>query len=414
MNKSLPARALFYAIIVSVFVAMISGAMLLSSYHQHLLLGYYQMQEGLIDNCQSGVELVLGAKATVIPKMTLDLFQQEKDSVRLEQKAWGLLEVATVKSWSGQGMYRDSLIKTFLVGKEAPNYALRLSEGTSPLYVCGTTRVVGTTFLPREGVERGAFNIVQGSPYTGDKLIYGKTELVKPTDMNIYKERFDDLRALQSLRGNISLEQDSILQPFNQPTLILEGGRFNTTGLVLKGNVIIVANERIEVSENSVLEDVLLVAPEIVIKAGFQGTVQAFAWDSLVVETGVFLDFPSVLCLLPYEERTDFSPEIVLQEGAEMIGTLMVPSFRYNTYKSKVTIEPTAKITGQVFVKGVLQHKGIVLGSVFCTEFLLQRPAGVYENYLLDAIIDRSLLPNAYLTPSILGEKDYKQVLKYL
>jgi hypothetical protein len=414
MNKSLPARALFYAVIVSVFVAMISGAMLLSSYHQHMLLGYYQTQERLIDNCQSGVELILGAKATVIPKMTLDLFQEEKDSVRLEQKAWGLLDVATVKSWSGQGMYRDSIVKTFLVGKEAPNYALKLSEGTSPLYVCGTTRVVGTAFLPREGVERGAFNVAQGNPYTGDRLIYGKKELVKPTDMNIYKERFEDLRALHNLRGNISLEQDSILQPFNQPTIILEGGRFNTTGLVLKGNVIVVASERIEVSANSVLEDVLLVAPEIIIESGFQGTLQAFAWDSLVVETGVFLDFPSVLSLLPYEDQTNFSPEIVLQEGAEMIGTLMVPSFRYNTYKSKVTIEPTAKITGQVFVKGVLQHKGIVWGNVFCTEFLLQTPAGVYENYLLDATINRSLLPKAYLTPSILGAKDYKQVLKYL
>lgn len=414
MNKLLPARALFYAVIVSVFIAMISGAMLLSSYHQHMLVGYYQTQERLIDNCKSGVELVLGAKVTVIPKMTLDLFQEEKDSVRLEQKAWGLLDVATVKSWSGQGMYRDSIVKTFLVGKEAPNYALRLSEGTSPLYVCGTTRVVGTAFLPREGVERGAFNVAQGNPYTGDKLIYGKTELVKPTDMNIYKERFEDLRGLQSLKANISLEQDSILQPFNQPTLILEGGRFNTTGLVLKGNVIVVASERIEVSANSVLEEVLLVAPKIIIESGFQGTIQAFAWDSLVVETGVFLDFPSVLSLLPYEERTNFSPEIVLQEGAEMIGTLMVPSFRYNTYKSKVTIEPTAKITGQVFVNGVLQHKGIVFGSVFCTEFLLQTPAGVYENYLLDATINRSLLPRTYLTPSTLGIKGDKQVLKYL
>ncbi|MBL4648288.1 MAG: hypothetical protein JKY03_01055 [Aureispira sp.] len=414
MNKSLPARALFYAVIVSVFVATISGAMLLSSYHQHMLVGYYQIQERLIDNCKSGVELVLGAKVTVIPKMTLDLFQQEKDSVRLEQKAWGLLDVAAVKSWSGQGMYRDSMVKTFLVGKEAPNYALRLSEGTSPLYVCGTTRVVGAAFLPREGVERGAFNVAKGSPYTGDKLIYGKTELVKPTDMNIYKERFEDLRALQNLKANISLEQDSILQPFNQPTLILESRYFNTVNLVLKGNIIVVASERIEVSANSTLEDVLLVAPKIIIQSGFQGTIQAFAWDSLVVETGVFLDFPSVLSLLPYEERTNFSPEIVLQEGAEMIGTLMVPSFRYNTYISKVTIEPTAKITGQVFVNGVLQHKGIVFGSVFCTEFLLQTPAGVYENYLLDATIDRSLLPKAYLTPSILGVKDYKQVLKYL
>jgi hypothetical protein len=414
MNKVLPARALFYAVIVSVFVAMISGAMLLSSYHQHMLVGYYQTQERLIDNCQSGIELVLGAKSTVIPQLNIDLFQQEKDSVRLEQKAWGLLEVATIKSWSGQGMYQDSIVKTFLVGKEAPNYALSLSEGTSPLYVCGTTRVIGDAFLPREGVERGAFNVVQGNPYTGDKLIYGKTEIVKPTDRSIYKERFEELKALQELSANISLEQDSILQPFNQPTLILKGGRFNTASLVLKGNVVVIASERIEVSANSILEDVLLVAPEIIIQSGFQGTLQAFAWDSLVVETGVFLDFPSVLSLLPYEERTTFSPEIVLQEGAEVIGTLMVPSFRYNAYKSKVTIEPTAKITGQVWVNGVLQHKGIVYGSVLCDEFLLQTPAGVYENYLLDAIIDRTLLPKHYLTPSILGETDYKQVLKYL
>lgn len=414
MNKRLPARALFYAVIVSVFVAMISGAMLLSSYHQHMLMGYYQTQERLMDNCQSGVELILGAKATGIPQVRVDLFQQEKDSVRLEQKAWGLLDVATVKSWSGQGIYQDSIIKTFLLGKETPDYALSLSEGTSPLYVCGNTQIVGTAFLPTEGVERGYFHVVQGKPYTGEKLIYGKKEIVKPTDMNIYKERFDDLNALQDLNGNISLEQDSILQPFNQPTLILKGGRFNTANLVLKGNVIVVASERIEVAANTFLEDVLLVAPEIIIQSGFQGSLQAFAWDSLVVESGVFLDFPSVLCLLPYEERTNFSPEIILQEGAEMIGTLMVPSFRYNTYKSKVTIGATAKITGQVWVNGVLQHKGIVYGSVLCTEFLLQTPAGVYENYLLDAIIDRTLLPKTYLTPSLLGTKDYKQVLKYL
>jgi len=414
MNKVLPARALFYAVIVSVFVAMISGAVLLSSYHQHLLMGYYQTQKRLIDNCESGIELILGAKTTVIPKVSLDLFQQKKDSVALEQKAWGLLDVATVKSWSGQGIYLDSIVKTFLVGKEAPNYALSLSEGTTPLYVCGTTRVVGTAFLPREGVERGAFNVAQGNPYTGDKLIYGKTALVKPTDMTIYKERFEELSALQALKANISLEQDSILQPFNHATLILEGGHFNTANLVLKGNVIVVAEERIEVSANSLLEDVLLVAPEIIIQSGFQGTIQAFAWDSLVVETGVFLDFPSVLSLLPYEERTNFSPEIIIQEGAEIIGTLMVPSFRYNTYKSKVTIEPTAKITGQVWVNGVLQHKGLVYGSVFCTEFLLQTSGGVYENYLLNATIDRTLLPKTYLTPSILGINDYKQVLKYL
>ena len=413
MNKLLPARALFYAVIVSIFVAMITSAMLLSSYHQHMLLGNYQIQERLVDNCQSGIELVLGAKSTTIPKINLDLFFEEKDSVRLEQKAWGLLDIAIVKSWS-RGLYRDSIVKTFFVGKEVPNYALSLSEGTSPLYVCGETRVIGHTFLPRKGVEKGAFNVVQGKLYTGQKLIYGETALVKPTDMNPYKARFENLRALQSLNANVDLEQDSIVQPFNKETFILKGERFNTANLMLKGNLIVIANERIEVAANSVLEDVLLVAPEIVIQAGFQGSLQVFAWDSLIVETNVFLDYPSVLSLIPYEESTNFSPEIIFKEGAEMIGTLMVPSFSYNTYKSKVRIEPTAKITGQVWVNGVLEHKGIVHGNVFCTEFLLKTPAGVYENYLLDAIIDRTLLPKSYLTPSILGENNYKQILKYL
>lgn len=414
MNRRLPARALFYAVIVSVFVAMISGAMLLSSYHQHMLLGYYQTQERLMNNCQSGIELLLGAKEPVVLPMKMDLFQQEKDSIALEQKAWGLLDIATVKSWSGQGMYQDSIVKTFLLGKQVPNYALKLSEGTSPLYVCGTTRVVGAAFLPREGVERGTFNVAQGNPYTGEKLIYGTIKTVKPIDMKVYQKRFEALVALQDLSTNSSLEEDSVIQAFNQATLVLEGSSFNTANLMLKGNIIVVAQERIEVAANSVLEDILLIAPEIIIESGFQGTIQAFAWDSLVVETDVFLDFPSVLSLLPYEERTTFSPELIVQEGAEIIGTIMVPSFRYNTYKSKVRIEETAKITGQVFVSGVLQHRGMVYGSVFCDEFLLQTPAGVYENYLLDATIDRTLLPKTYLTPSILSENDYKQVLKYL
>lgn len=414
MNSQLPARALFYAVIVSVFVAMLSAAILLSSYHQHLLLGYYQNQERLMDNCQSGVELLLGTSAPLIPAMTLDLFQKHRDSVRLEQKAWGLLDVGMVKSWSGAGMYEDSVVTTFLLGKTTPNYALSLSEGTAPLYVCGNTRIVGKAFLPTEGVERGYFHVVQGKPYTGEKLIYGKKEIVRPTDMAVLKERFEDLEALKYKNATINLEADSVVQAFNQPTLILGGDNFDTQNLTLKGNVMVIANNRIDVSPHSILEDVILLAPEIRIQSGFQGSLQAFAWDSLLVETGVFLDVPSVLSLLPYSNKTTFSPELIVEEGVEMFGTILVPSFQYNSYKSKVTIAPMTTITGQVWVNGVLQHKGTVYGSVFCDEFLLKTPAGVYENYLLDAVIDRTLLPTYYLTPSVLGEQENKHILKYL
>lgn len=414
MNKSLPARALFYAVIVSIFVAMISAAILLSSYHQHMLVSQHQKQRQLMDNCQSGIELLLATSTAPTSPLQVDLFQQGKDSVWLEQRPWGLLEVALVKSWAGQGWYRDSVQQIFFLGKELPPYALKLSEGNAPLYVCGNTKITGDAFLPTEGVKRGYFNAVRGKPYTGEKLIYGEKKVVQYTNMNFLKEHFASLALLKNASPNTPLQGDSILQTFDKPTLVAGGEDWTTGNIVAKGNVLLIAYEHLQVSTQSILEDVILIAPQITIEAGFQGSIQAFAWDSLVVEEGVNLTFPSVLSLLPPEQAPTTSPELIIGEQVEVYGTILVPSFQYYKYKARVSIAPTSTIVGQVWVNGFLEQKGKVHGTVFCDKFLLTTPAGVYENYLLDAIINRTQVPEFYLTPPILGEKKKQEILKYL
>lgn len=415
MTRGLPAKALFYAVIVSILVALVCAAILLGSYHQHQLLGRYRLQERLLDNCHSGMALLLSSTSSEVPQLVLDLYGEHQDSVSLEVRPWGLLDLAQVESWSGQGQYRAYCSKACLLGALVPSdYALKLAESTHGLHLYGDTRLVGNAYLPDEGIERGYANLGIGGSYTGDQLIEGTWNLAKPLDKTKLEARFDYLNDLKVLPLNGSLAQDSLVQPFHLPTLVIGEEAMSTAGLVMKGNIVVVASDYIEIAANSRLEDVLLLAPRVVIRSGFQGAIQVFAWDSLLVEPNVVLEFPSALSLLPQVPEAAFSPKLTLAEEVELWGTILVPTFRYHKYPPLVHVQAGTFITGQVWVNGRFQHRGTVHGTVVCDEFWLETPASVYKNYLLDAVINRPALPDAYLTPSVLGKEGEKRVLKYL
>lgn len=414
MTKRLSARALFYAILVSILVALMTSAMLLGSYQQHQLMGRYASEERLIDNCQSGMALMMSTGVEVVAPQWLELFGNGRDSVWVQQAPWGLLDVLAVKSWRHGGGYADSVVQTALVGKAPPKYALQLAESTKPLQLYGKTRLVGDAYLPRAGVERGYANIGQGTPYEGDQLVYGERRPVQPQSLSALQTRFATLDSLLQAPATVLLESDSLIQPFHQPTAVLQADWFQTEGLVLKGHVLVIASERIEVQAASILEDVVLMAPYIRIESGFRGTVQAFAWDSLVVEPQVELAFPSVLSLLPRVPEGLQGPHLTIGPESQITGSIVVPRFQYTPQASRVILPPNAQVIGQVWVTGIFDHQGTVWGSVACQEFLLKTPKGLYPNCLLDAIIDRSKLPEVYLGPSVLSEATSKQVLKYL
>ncbi len=414
MTKSLPARALFYAILVSILVALMTSAMLWGSYQQHQLMGRQTLETRLLHNSASGMALLLNSRAATIAPQWLDLFGQGQDSVLVQQAPWGLLDVATVKSRRRAGGYADSVVQTALLGRSAPDYALRLAEGTKALQLYGQTRLVGDAYLPRAGIERGYANIGQGTPYQGDRLVYGVRHLTQPQGFQALQPRFDSLEAYLQRPATLLLESDSVVQPFHQPTAVLQVDDFQTQGLVLKGHVLIVARTAIEVSAASVLEDVVLMAPAIRVQAGFRGSLQAFAWDSLVVEPQVDLTFPSVLSLLPRRVEGPRGPYLQMASESQLMGTILAPRFGYSPQKTVVQLAMDAQVVGQVWVTGILEHQGRVWGSVVCDEFLLKTPKGLYPNCLLDAVIDRSKLPDAYLAPSLLSTATSKQVLKYL
>jgi hypothetical protein len=403
----LPARALFYAILVSLLMSLIIGVMLLASSNQHQLVNHYNTQNRLLYNCASAVQLLMASSQDSIPETVIDLYQSQKDSISITQKKWGLLDVGFVASWSG----KDTVKRSFLIGKQAPDYALKLAEGTSPLKVCGNTQVIGTTYLPREGVERGRVN---GKYYENGKTIFGKVNQVGYINQDFLKNRFLEIEKLSTFQNSTSDYPDTIIHSFGKPTKVLIANYWNTSNWFLKDNIVLVAQNKIVLTADALLQDIIVIAPVIEIQSGFAGNIQAFASDSIVVQEGVDLIYPSVLGLLPNSNKDEFSPSLTIDNNSIIQGAIVVPTLGYQEREAIVTIKKQARVEGVVWVNAQLQHQGEIIGSVFCKNFFLQTASSIYENYLLDAVIDRPSLPSSFLVPTLFSDGKYRGIIKRL
>ncbi len=88
--------------------------------------------------------------------------------------------------------------------------------------------------------------------------------------------------------------------------------------------------------------------------------------------------------------------------------------FASDLQQTLITIEKEALLTGQLYADGFVDIKGEVRGTIWCNKFLLKTNSSVYENHLLDAIIDRSKLSAYYVGSGIIASGKTKKIIKWL
>ena len=79
---------------LSVLITIMVSAIILLAYYRSLLLSNHEIKERLLLNAESGINYVLGNSESIQGKVITDLYEQERDTVLLEKKAWGLYDVA--------------------------------------------------------------------------------------------------------------------------------------------------------------------------------------------------------------------------------------------------------------------------------------------------------------------------------
>lgn len=382
-RKQLSGSALQLTVVLSLVISILLACLIYLFY-------FYRQQEARISNkiklmelLDSGITLGLSNDLPYGNTVLRDILLLE-DSLHLSKQMWGLYDVTTVIAYNGN----DSLSASFMVGMtNTDSTVLYLADEDRNLSVSGETRIRGQAYLPAAGI-KPAF--VDGSFYKGKEEI---VEGVKKTSDRQLPPVYND-RLLHLLNQDNSLpeafSQAAIQRSFYGPTssihvktpLFLEDS-------TLKGNIILQSDTLLEIGSSSSLTDIICIAPVVRIKSGFKGRLQVLATDSLVVEDGCTLAYPSTLALYPKANETIC--RLSIGKNSTIQGSVLLYESTRSSTPHLLELGEEVQVSGDLIAFGMLKyHKPLrVQGSTYCYRFITQTPSSLYENYLIDATLDR-------------------------
>lgn len=404
----LKAHALFIVIVIALILGIISSSLILLAYHYRIYSHENLLAKRLQLNAASGLHILLTDQNGFQTEETLDLYGKEVDSVQLKKISWGAFETGLVRAFSG----RHQVNRAAQLGYTPDSaFAVYLPDQRLPLSLAGNTLIKGNCYLPEAGVKRA---YVDGRTYTEATLINGQIRSSNPALPALAPALLSLLRkgpdqAAEKIHINEFTGTDTIERSFFEPTLFIYADSLLILDKTYRGNICIRARNEVIIRKDCHLKDVLIFAPLIRIQKGFTGNAQFFASDTILVDKDVRLNYPSVLALIPTQHK---QPYLQISKGTVLKGMVIADAPDALTFPV-VEIGTKTRLEGCIYVKGSLELRGEVWGMVSCNRFRYTTPSALYENHLVDAVIDHTRLSDRFIG-SVFFPGKQKQVVKWL
>ncbi|WP_324760173.1 hypothetical protein [Sphingobacterium thalpophilum] len=400
----LKAAALYLVLVISLIVSVLLGSLIYLAFFYRDQEARFSRKEMLRQQAEAGFVLASSRDFPHVQDTALTNVLQQGDSVYVSKFKWGLYDIAVVRA----RMQQDSVMKNALLGAApADSTVLYITDEDRPLSVSGETVIKGTAFLPKSGVRP---SYVDGEYFKGnEKIVEGQS---KDSDRQMPTLDSDRLSYVQSLvKGdstivNLLPSGTTTGNPFHLPTARyrLISGQTELRDSLL-GNVQLIADSTITIPANTVLQDVIVIAPCIRIEKGFSGAAQFFARDSLILEDNVSLLYPSTVAVIGNEGK---SMSMRVGNSCKILGTVLLYEPKRSDMPSLASFGKDCLIQGDLIVYGLLDYsKGMqVHGRTACYRFLYKSPSSMYENFLVNIKFDRSRLSPHFLhSPLVLPDR---------
>lgn len=402
------AGALYYALFLSFLIFTFIGLVLLSGVYQQKNLSSFIKEKRLKENVESAIAYVLATNEN-IDGQKFSLFHEGNDTVSVSMKTWGAYLIYHVSAyWNNK-----TITKCYLVGAK-PSYskknALLKLDKSSVLNLCGKTSLIGGVNIPLtklkesrfEGVDAKVDNDLKFSDHLGLEI-----NPIFKAEINNYLKNTNIKSEAIALSEFYS--EKTIVNSFANETLVLfQKENIDLSGFVLKGNVVLISESSVFISRNTLLKDVLIYAPEIIVADDFMGTCQLFSDKKIVVGENVQLNYPSVLMVLCDKNRGD--PVFKINNGASVFGSAILCDHNFsNRDDIGCILELKGKLSGIVHSDFYVEQTGNVEGMVCCRDFIYRSKSGVYINYLVNTSVNCNKLSDYYSEPIIYsGQKEYE------
>lgn len=382
------AHSLLYAIYVCLIVSIICGALLYFSNLYNQLNLYYNLQEELYIQNQSVLNFALGNKT-----VPAEIEKDENSGIEgsYETKPYGLLSLVLAQSH----VSNDTVSSVHFVGAQnLDKNAIYLTNLSKSLFYSGKVKLVGNNQLPSTFIETSYIN-----NNLNQLIAEGKNTVSEPQLPEInpdFKKIFQGLKSEKTKLSDVEKPKDSLFYNsfFNITKEI--SIKSSLTNSIFKGNFILRSEDSIRVKRNTVLEDVILIAPKITFEEGFTGTVQAFATKGIELEEKVILKYPSVICV--FNDSANES-KIKIKKECQITGAVVLFGNTENLIdKNTIEIDEKGLLFGDLYCTGKLMLKSNVYGSVYTNKFFLKTTSSSYENMISDIEINTDKRPHYFIS----------------
>jgi len=405
-KKKIQAGALQFVLFIGAVIAVLLMTFILLSFTHTQFDKKTDVLLLAIKSADFGLEASLKKEIPLKGSVTISNENDITIDMEVTRDLWGVFEKRTVTTSHGNTKY----VKAVLIGskKEAKMPALYVNDHQRPVIVAGDSKITGDAFLPEQGLKMGG---IFGNSYNRSELLYGRR---KVSDSVLPGEVLN------------TIPNDGIKNSFQSPTKIVRDRVLLLRRTSLVGNIIVSASHKIIVEADANLQDVILLAPEIIIKDWVKGNFQAIATESISVGKKCELAYPSALVVnkkqvFPSTDESNkkqvfnVKPSIYLDSYAWVGGFILaLDSSKEQQYAPQIKIDPDARLVGEIYCTKNLELKGRVTGSVMTDAFIALEDGSVYQNHFYNGQINSMNLDASYAGLLLASREQDKKVMKWL
>lgn len=410
VNLKVKAQAMYFALLVATMVSLLLASFLLLTHTQTFFNKKSNRLITQIDSTNYQLLKLINEGRLIKDTLTTNTNYFTKKT----SDYYGAWKKGYVSTTQNERLFKKAAFYGMELTEALPS--LYLKNTNSSLIVVGDTYIKGLLYLPKQGIKSG---VIAGNYFKRNQLYNG---LVRESKNELPELEPEWLSYLNTLNKNNWLNQQLIspLQKeiknsfFNTQKVIYSATSINLNEHQLSGNICVKSATKITVSGNSQLEDLLLIAPEIVIGKKFKGTIQAIATKKITIGEQVHLYYPSSIVVNASEKKPETENNdktkiskptkkerqeiIVVNKNAQIEGSIvyLAPKIKkkgFTTHTNDLYLGKSSIITGQVYSQGNIELLGTVNGSLYTKGFIANQYGSKYINHIYNGSINNNEIP---------------------
>ena len=419
-NITFKAGALYFVIFLLFLMTILLTTFILFVHYKNQLLirqvGIAQIEQ----NIESAIELY-SVKPEIIgdnPTTSVRIFLDSPSIVNIKQEPWGVYQIISFTA----NFKQIERTKFALFGSKygsIPPTAIYMTDKDRYLSVCGNSKIVGNCFLPRLGMRTAR---IEGKLFDG--TIENREGFIHPSSKELSSPPEKLMANCKSLLNGefngIVKQSDALIgvkRVFNSFTDTLvtytSSNKFwSIENISITGKIDLYSGNEIYISPSAKLQNTIIAARKVIVKSRFEGCIQIFATDTIIIEKNVRLLYPSSIAVIDSKANQKL---IFIDKSCEIQGAVWIWNpIGDNNLSPIIKIEPGTIVKGQVFSSGKIQLKADIWGTIFAEQFFLNTPNAYYENYLFNSIIDGEKLPSNFACLPFVFDYNEMQFIDWL